>query len=397
MRLDVVIFGGGIAGLWLLDRLVERGFAVLLLEARSLGAGQTIAAQGIIHGGLKYTLRGRFTASGEGVREMPGIWRACLRGERRPDLRDVDVLSESCHLWRTESIRSRLGLLGARAGLRVKPVRLERDVWPAVLRDCAGEVYRVDEQVLDVPGLLRSLANRHERRLLQVDAAAGEAFDLSGPAQVRAVRLGAVGGTRALELHPTAVVFVAGEGNAKLRERVGLSPEAMQVRPLHMVMLRGGPPPLFGHCVDGAGTRATITTAHDATGRVIWHIGGQIAEDGVDMNREEVIRRACRELHEVVPGLDDGGLEWAAYRINRAEAAASGKRPSEEYARRVGNVITAWPTKLALAPRLAERIAEMLDDPRPDADLDLEEFVGHPRPGVAAPPWEMQQEWTAAP
>ena len=52
MELDVVIFGGGAAGLWLLDVLREAGFGVLLLEADRLGTGQTIASQGIIHGGL---------------------------------------------------------------------------------------------------------------------------------------------------------------------------------------------------------------------------------------------------------------------------------------------------------------------------------------------------------
>ena len=45
-RLDVVIFGGGAAGLWLLDELVRAGYEALLLEAGALGAGQTIASQG---------------------------------------------------------------------------------------------------------------------------------------------------------------------------------------------------------------------------------------------------------------------------------------------------------------------------------------------------------------
>ena len=58
MRLDALIFGGGAAGLWLLDRLSRDGHHVVLLEARSLGMGQTVASQGIIHGGLKYTLSG---------------------------------------------------------------------------------------------------------------------------------------------------------------------------------------------------------------------------------------------------------------------------------------------------------------------------------------------------
>ena len=45
MQLDVVIFGGGIAGLWALDELTDRGYRAALLEAGKLGQGQTTAAQ----------------------------------------------------------------------------------------------------------------------------------------------------------------------------------------------------------------------------------------------------------------------------------------------------------------------------------------------------------------
>ena len=60
---DIVIFGGGIAGLWLLDRLRIQGYQVILLESSSLGGGQTYASQGIIHGGLKYALGGSIADS----------------------------------------------------------------------------------------------------------------------------------------------------------------------------------------------------------------------------------------------------------------------------------------------------------------------------------------------
>ncbi len=48
---DVAIIGGGIAGLWLLNRLRQLGFATILLESGTLGGGQTNKAQGIIHVG----------------------------------------------------------------------------------------------------------------------------------------------------------------------------------------------------------------------------------------------------------------------------------------------------------------------------------------------------------
>ena len=38
MELDVLIFGGGATGLWLLDQLARRGDRVLLMETRPLSA-----------------------------------------------------------------------------------------------------------------------------------------------------------------------------------------------------------------------------------------------------------------------------------------------------------------------------------------------------------------------
>ena len=58
MQLDVLVFGGGAAGLWCLHQLRRGGYHAILLESTALGSGQTIRAQGIIHGGGKYALRG---------------------------------------------------------------------------------------------------------------------------------------------------------------------------------------------------------------------------------------------------------------------------------------------------------------------------------------------------
>src|SRR5690606_11380471 len=40
MHQDLVIFGGGVAGLWLLNRAREAGYSALLFEREALGAGQ---------------------------------------------------------------------------------------------------------------------------------------------------------------------------------------------------------------------------------------------------------------------------------------------------------------------------------------------------------------------
>src|SRR4030095_9874614 len=100
MRLDLLIFGGGAAGLWCLDRFRRAGYSAILLESTALGCGQTIQAQGIIHGGGKYALRGvrDFTAV-QSTKAMPERWRRSLAGEIEPDLRAVQGLSDRCHLW----------------------------------------------------------------------------------------------------------------------------------------------------------------------------------------------------------------------------------------------------------------------------------------------------------
>ena len=116
MHRDLIIFGGGVAGLWLLDEAVRNGYSAILVEASALGSGQTVASQGIIHGGLKYTLQGLLTGSATAIREMPLVWRECLAGQRQPDLTDTPVRSDYCYLWRTESVSSRLGMIGARFG-----------------------------------------------------------------------------------------------------------------------------------------------------------------------------------------------------------------------------------------------------------------------------------------
>ena len=72
---DVAILGGGIAGLWLLARLQAAGYSALLLENQALGAGQTLASQGIIHGGLKYALDLKLNTASDALADMPARWR----------------------------------------------------------------------------------------------------------------------------------------------------------------------------------------------------------------------------------------------------------------------------------------------------------------------------------
>ncbi|MGH7929928.1 MAG: FAD-dependent oxidoreductase, partial [Candidatus Binatia bacterium] len=265
----MLILGGGASGLWCLDRFRRAGYHAILFEAKALGAGQTIQAQGIIHGGGKYALRGvRDFAAVRATSEMPGRWRSCLAGASAPSLVGAEVLSQQCHLWLPRgSIISKAQSWGfmsvvARAGLLAsKPVKVDKNLWPALLDHSAVAVYTLDEQVISTRSLLKTLAAIHDKQIFLYDAAT------SGFTNGRFE-------TGDVMIDPRATVLAAGAGNAELLRRAGVRGEIMQRRPLNMVLLRGALPPFFGHCVVGGKTQLTITTPASN----IWQVGGELAE-----------------------------------------------------------------------------------------------------------------------
>jgi glycine/D-amino acid oxidase-like deaminating enzyme len=386
MQLDVLIFGGGAAGLWCLDRLRRAGYHALLLESTALGRGQTIQAQGIIHGGGKYGLRGvRDFAAVQATKEMPQRWRRSLAGQIEPDLSRARVLSERCHLWlprtaplariQSWSFRS----VVVKAGLlSTPPERLPQSAWPEALHGSALAVYALAEPVIATGPLLEALASHQRKYIRQCDT-------LAVRFSTEEVRVSDT------VLKPRSVVLAAGEGNAELLRHAGVDGDPMQRRPLGMVLLKGALPPLFGHCVVGGKTQLTITTPAEG----IWQIGGEIAERLADENDMELARRkAISEIRRWLPELELARLEIAIYRAVRAEArTADQRRPSGVHAGRVApRTIVAWPTKLALAPVLADEVFNLVTtELKQPGGYDEEALPAWPMPPVARYPWEEAQ------
>lgn len=397
---DLIIFGGGIAGLWTLSEASRLGYRCVLLEAFELGSGQTIASQGIIHGGLKYTLQGMMTGSARRIREMPLIWRNALKGEQEPDLSRTAIRSNSCYLWRTSSVSSRLGMFGAKMGLRVAPQNLAPEEVPEVLAQCPGSIAVMEEQVISPHSLITNLADSFADQIFRYDPEQ-LTFHSDESGNIKSVEIQNSNGEPFI-IETAAVLLTAGRGNEQLRNqarRQSVSDSnVMQKRPLHMVMVRGKLPEFNGHCVDGAKTRITITSDTDSEGRTIWQLGGQVAEIGVTMNRRELIQHAAQELAAAVPGIDLTGLEWTTYAVDRAEGITkSGLRPESPQILKESNLFTAWPAKLALAPCLATEVCQCLQEinliPTSGNVSWKESFTILPRPLVAQPPWETAEDW----
>ena len=375
---DVAILGGGIAGLWLLARLRKAGYSAVLLERHALGAGQTLASQGIIHGGLKYALDLKLNADAAALADMPARWRACLAGVGEIDLRAARLNADHHLFWARRTLASRIaGFFGSKL-LRGRVDALGATQWPAVLQDpdSVAAVYALDECVLDVPSLLTALRDLGGDCIRKIDADAMVTPHDDGVAIVADGR----------SLTAGTLVCAAGAGNEAIIAQLGLPVQTAQRRPLQMLLVDNAPGPLWAHCFDASDKpRVTITTHAKADGTPVWYVGGLIAEQGAAQSEADLIAAGRAELAALLPRQDFSRCRFAGFRVDRAEGATDdGRKPEGPVLHRRGRVLLAWPTKLALAPQLADRILADLPPPAGGA-ADLS---GWAAPGLAAAPWE---------
>jgi glycerol-3-phosphate dehydrogenase len=377
---DVLIVGGGVAGLWLNARLRRLGYSTLLVDKGVLGGGQSVKSQGIIHGGTKYALSGALTGASEAIADMPRRWREALAGSGELDLSGVRLLSDAHYLWSPGTLTGNLTSFFASKAVRSRVGQVKGGELPPALQNprFKGKVYRLSELVLDVPSLIQRLA------------------ELSGPGLLKAERIEPLRENGELTglivdgrtIRAQRIVLTAGAGNAELLNALGLAQPTMQKRPLHMVIVKAPTlKPLYAHCLGGGSKpRITVTSHPAADGEWVWYLGGDLAEaGGVARDEASQIAAAKNELAELVPWIDLSAAKWATLRIDRAEPAQSAlARPDNAFLAEQGRLLVGWPTKLALSPDFADRVEAALirDGIQPHTLTPLPEL---PRPAVPRP------------
>lgn len=395
IELDIAIIGGGVAGLWLANRLKTQGFNIALFEHKALGSDQTMASQGMIHGGMKYTLSGMLTGASEAIADMPQHWRACLCGDGDVDLRNTRILSDHFFLWSSDSITAKLTSFLASKATHGRVDAVPDDRRPPLLRhkDFNGSLYRLVDIVLDAHSLVTNLAHNVESQCFLVDDSQTQLRkDEQGNVYLRIQQ-----NEGAFEVRAKRFILTAGQGNAALLAQLGLGSPAMQLRPLQQVMVKHNHPfHFFGHCLGAETTpRLTISSHTLNKNEQVWYLGGSLAERGANLEPDELIEQAKQELAELIPWVDLSAAEWATLPIKRAEPLQTHfMRPDNAFitaAKDCGNLLVGWPTKLTLVPNLANQTLDLLAQAgiTPSRESATHELAHLPKPPVAATPWEL--------
>lgn len=375
----IAIIGGGIAGLWLLASLRARGYDAILVEKEALGAGQTLASQGIIHGGTKYALTGRLSGAAQAIAAMPARWEAARLGQGDVDLSAARLFSTHQYLWTIDEIGGKLTTFFASKLMHSRMNRLKSQQFPDFLpRDFQGGCYALEEPVFDVHSVISTLASRYQPFIFTETP-----WHLANGEMV----LNTAQGEYAFAVEK--VIYTAGKGNQ------AISGETQQLRPLHMMALRvpHDARDIYGHCL-GMSDKPKITiTTHpydwrQPQGDKVYWIGGQPAETGVARDHAAQIAVVRALLKETLPWLDaaylDDDAKFISVPVDRAEGENAGKRPDLPVIIAKEHALTVWPTKLAFAPWVADKVLSLLPPAKTSPEITLPEH----EVTIASYPWQ---------
>lgn len=389
-KLDALIIGGGVAGLWLLNRLRNEGYQAWLLEQDQLGAGQSIASQGMIHGGIKYALGGKLTNASTAISDMPAHWKQCLGGSGDVDLRGCNLLSDDYYMWPRNSMRSRLNaFLGSKAlEARVEKVAFEH--YPTFFKNnIPGPLYQLQDIVLDVPSLLSTLSENQQDCIFKIDWQHAELVK-NPDGSIRSLTF-----ADGNEIQAERYLFCCGAGAETVMNENRFTFTTMQRRPLRMAMVKHEiDDPVYVHCVSDKLTmtpEVTITSHRNGAGEPVWYLGGELAEQGATQSEAELIASAIKKLNSLFPWHNFSTAEWATLEIDRAEEKQDdGSRPNGTSIATQDNIMLCWPTKLTLAPNLANQVIALFQkanlSPGDCSEPGLPAFLE--KPGIAPTPWE---------
>jgi glycine/D-amino acid oxidase-like deaminating enzyme len=331
---DVVVIGGGVQGLLILDTLIAAGYSCALVSEGDLGSGQTLHSHGFLNTGF-----------GLSSRELPEAATELVY----PYLRARGVsLTGDWAILPPSGLRGLL-LRARPAFARFPPAHLPGGFSPA-FKDAARAL---PDYSFNKRQLVEALSQGREEYIL-----CGSVTGFRGRDPVEAVVLRPERGDTEIELRAGAVVVAAGCGSKRLlRMLVGTAPQLKWIkhRVVQMLCLRAPHNALPATSV-AALSLGLLLAAHDDGENVTWYVtpmrlGGpsldEAPNDAAAPADPTLLRRAWDTLQTLYPPLlGVEGLQVGHYAGYRQDI---GNRPGTRLCAVIagaGNVIAALPSGL---------------------------------------------------
>ncbi len=383
---QIIIVGAGIAGLWSFNVLRTKGYDVILLEKDTIGGVQSMASQGMIHGGQRYALQGVLNSHSESIAAMPGVWDQALKGEITPNLSSAKILSSKQYMWSPGGLTSNVTSFFASKAMNSRVDSLDRADWPEIFKAHAkfkGKIYELDEVVLDIQSVASALSKDYLGQIIKIDQ-----LQLN----VKNEKLESViitQGSEDLELTADQFIFTAGLGNEDIASLLWPNKKTTQRRPLKQVLVDDVEFPLYAHCITVDPRPRVTVSAHPKTnGKYTWYLGGLVAVKHITDSDEQAIDFAKQELKTLFPFIDWDNKKWSTLLIDRAEPYTSnGFLPEGPAIMEKENTMLAWPTKLTFAPAITNKLLNVLDKQNLPTKGTVEKLkLASPKIGTY--PWE---------
>ena len=351
----IIIVGSGISALWTADLLDKSGYEVAVLEKDTVANSQTIASQGMIHGGTKYSLDGALTKATISISDMPNIWKEALRGNGKVNLSKSVIHSNYQLLWSADTVQSKLlSFFGSKAmSSKMRPInKKEHPLFNN--KDFHGSLFKLNEIVVDVHSVASNFSNNLEGKIFKAKAKK----ILFSDNDIVGID------TSKGKLECDELILAAGEGNEEILEESNINSFPMQRRPLAMgmVFMKEKIPDIYGHFL-GTSSRPRITiSTHYLNEKQILYIGGEVSESGVSLSDEDQKIQIDKFLREALSWIDLDIERIDVLRINRAETKNNKVlKPDSFFIGRKKGLMVCWPTKLAFAPLIAESILNQMN------------------------------------
>jgi glycine/D-amino acid oxidase-like deaminating enzyme len=331
---DVVVIGGGVQGLVLLDTLLAAGYSCALVTEGELGAGQTLHSHGFLNTGF-----------GLAGRELPAAAAEIVH----PYLRARGVsLTGNWVVLPPPGLRGLL-LRARRAFARLPRADLPEGFSPTLMKAARA----LPDYSFNKRQLVAALSQGREHYIVR-----GSVTGFRGHNPVEAVVLRPAGSDTEVALRAGVVVVAAGCGSKRLlRSLVGSTPQLQRIkhRVVHMLCLHTPRSALPATSV-AALSLGLLLAAHDDGACVIWYVtpmqlGGlsfdEVPNDAAAPADPAVLRRAWDTLQTLYPPLlGVAGLQVGHYAGYRQDI---GHWPGVRLCAVVagaGNVIAALPSGL---------------------------------------------------